>query len=383
MSTQSINPIDYKDLYLQYSWFKNTFPPVVQQSGDEFFLPGLRFELIGVSKNINPLMDNESWFVTKIRVDKQHDVFFRISEQSVSIILDNALGKVSKKFDLNKMTDLEAKIITAFNDYLYNATAKLLCEPPVALKRTNFDIIHLSLIVKDVEEGTAAKFIISIPEVLLKPEAIPPGEPKFSHSDFSKSLIDVTLKVGTTKFSVYELKNLDIGDIVVCENSNIKKMTVKFKDYEKAVNLEPNLGLIMPYDENNNGGNNMSNTNLWDSIEVEMLAQFDSVKISLGDLKTIEVGQVVDLTSIYDNKVTLSVEGKPIAKGELVIVNDRYGVKVDELVAKSGKGAAVAQTEDFAAPEDFDTGESFTPAPAAAEEEEFDYSDFELEDEDI
>jgi flagellar motor switch/type III secretory pathway protein FliN len=185
---------------------------------------------------------------------------------------------------------------------------------------------------------------------------------------------------------VFDLKNLDVDDIVVFDNSKLTKMTLKFKDYEKEVNLEPNLGLVMPVDDNNNGGNNMSNTNLWDSIEVEMTAQFDSVKISLGDLKTIEAGQVVDLTSIYDNKVTLSVEGKPIAKGELVIVNDRYGVKVDELVAKSGKGGAVARTDEFAAEEEFggDAGESFTPPPpAAAEEEEFDYSDFELEDEDI
>ena len=47
-----------------------------------------------------------------------------------------------------------------------------------------------------------------------------------------------------------------------------------------------------------------------DSIEVDMYAEFDAVKIKLGELKDIEEGLVVDLTSLYDNKVTLKVEGE-------------------------------------------------------------------------
>lgn len=138
----------------------------------------------------------------------------------------------------------------------------------------------------------------------------------------------------------------------------------------------------------------MPDTNLWDSIEVEMQAQFDTVKITLGELKNIEQGLVVDLTSIYDNKVTLSVEDKPIARGSLVIVNDRYGVKIDEVIAggkTEAQPAAEEQTEEH--PEDVSANEETTAEEQPAEEEnsenpsgdedEFDYSDFELEDEDI
>ena len=138
------------------------------------------------------------------------------------------------------------------------------------------------------------------------------------------------------------------------------------------------------------------NTNLWDSIEVEMSAQFDTVKITLGELKNIEKGLVVDLTSIYDNKVTLSVEDKPIARGELVIVNDRYGVKIDEVIdpAPKKEGAdntPAVENEDFAddvqeTAADENLPESAEPqlqSQSTDEEDEFDYSDFELEDEDI
>ena len=122
----------------------------------------------------------------------------------------------------------------------------------------------------------------------------------------------------------------------------------------------------------------------------------DTVKITLGELKNIEQGLVVDLTSIYDNKVTLSVEDKPIARGELVIVNDRYGVKIDEVIAPSVKNnieesALPVQNDEFTDETEETVVNENMPQQAEIqaggqapdEEDEFDYSDFELEDEDI
>ena len=397
MGNEKINSIDYKELYAQYNWFSNAYPPIVQASSDEFFLPGLKFILIGISKNINTLMDKDAYFVTKIRIDKLHDMFFRTSEKAIGIILDRALGKPNSRFNLNKLTDLEAKIITAFNDYMFNATSQFLTQAPPSLKRTNFDVVHLTFLVKDVDTNAVAKFIITLPDELLAPEVVTSQNDKFDYGDFSSSVIDVAVKVGSTKFKLIDIKNIDVDDIVVFDNSDTKRMVLKFKDYETDININPNLGLVMPVD--NDGGNEEmagENTNLWDSIEVEMDAQFDTVKITLGELKSIEKGLVVDLTSIYDNKVTLSVENKPIARGELVIVNDRYGVKIDEVIAKTPKAenAAPEVAQNELVPEgqgaDFDDSnmefQEETPAAPAQntdEEDEFDYSDFELEDEDI
>ena len=390
MSTQTLNSIASKELYVQYDWYKKTFPPVVQEACDEFFLPGFKFEMIGISKNINALMDKDSYFVTKIRIDKQYDMFFRSSEKAISLILDRALGKPNRSFNLNRMTDLEAKIITSFNDYMFNMASKFLSPPPAnELRRTNFDVIHLTFVIKDVDEPKFGKFIVSLPAALLNPDTITSKGEKFDNTTFKTSTLDVKIKIGSTKFSMYDLKNLDIEDMVIFDNSNTKKMTLIIDDYEKEINLNPNLGLITPID-NNNGGDNMGANNLWDSIEVEMNAEFDAVKITLGELKNIEDGMVVDLTSIYGNKVTLRVEDKVIARGELVIVNDRYGVKITEVVAQQkGNTQPAAPTDDFSTEENpIHTEEVNPPAedssPAAdQQDEEFDYSDFELDDEDI
>ena len=390
MSTQTLNSIASKELYVQYDWYKKTFPPVVQEACDEFFLPGFKFEMIGISKNINALMDKDSYFVTKIRIDKQYDMFFRSSEKAISLILDRALGKPNRSFNLNRMTDLEAKIITSFNDYMFNMASKFLSPPPAnELRRTNFDVIHLTFVIKDVDEPKFGKFIVSLPAALLNPDTIASKGEKFDNTTFKTSTLDVKIKIGSTKFSMYDLKNLDIEDMVIFDNSNTKNMTLIIDDYEKEINLNPNLGLITPID-NNNGGDNMGANNLWDSIEVEMNAEFDAVKITLGELKNIEDGMVVDLTSIYGNKVTLRVEDKVIARGELVIVNDRYGVKITEVVAQQkGNTQPAAPTDDFSTEENPIHTEEVNPhaedsSPAAdQQDEEFDYSDFELDDEDI
>lgn len=396
MVTQITNTKDYNELYAQYNWFSNAYPPLIQMASDEFFLPGLNFVLIGISKNINTLMDKDAYFVTKVRIDKQHDMFFRSSENAISLILDKALGKSNSKFNLNKLTDLEAKIITAFNDYMYNSISQLFSPAPPTIKRTNFDVIHLTFVLKDEANGKFGKFIITLPEILLEPEAVKSSSEKFSETDFASSLVDVSLKIGTTRFKLIDIKNIETGDIVVFDNSDTHHMILNFKDFEKDVKLNPNLGLVIPFD--NEEGESKMTENIWDSIEVEMNAQFDTVKISLGELKNIEEGLVVDLTSIYDNKVTLSVEDKPIARGELVIVNDRYGVKIDEVITGQTQktvtdGDETVQNDEFSQNDEFEDiqNEENSEQPMDEnpvgdennEEDEFDYSDFELEDEDI
>ena len=372
---------------------------MVQSSSDEFFLEGLQFIFVGISKNINTLMDKEPYFVTKVRIDKLHDMFFRSSEKAVGILLDRALGKPNSRFNLNKLTDLEAKIITSFNDYMFNSIAKFLSPARPELKRSNFDVIHLNFLVKDTETNQVAKFIITLPDELLNPDIVTSQEEKFDYGYFATSIIDVAIKVGSTKLKLIDVKNIGPDDIVVLDNSKTDHVILKFRDYEKDVNLNPNLGLVIPIDNNGGSEEMTDNANLWDSIEVEMEAQFDTVKITLGELKNIEEGLVVDLTSIYDNKVTLSVENKPIARGELVIVNDRYGVKIDEVIVNTPKqenteNSELPVAENQSTSDDFSDNtmdmdenqpqqENVEGGEQNSEEDEFDYSDFELEDEDI
>lgn len=395
MTNETLDSIESRELYFQYQWYKDVFPPVLQETCDEFFRPGFSFQLLGISKNVNTLLDKSYYFVTKVRIDDEHDMFFRASEQAISAILNRILGRSGRGFNLNNLTELETKIITAFNDFLFGSVSQLLIPPaPNLLKRVNFDMIHLTFLLKDQDEGAVAKFVVSVPAVLMNPQSVSEGVDKFDYDDFLTNTIDVRVRFGTTRFSMLDIKELDVEDIVVFDSSNIKKVKLFYKDNEFDVKLNPNLGLVMVPDED--GGEDMTagNPNLWDSIEVDMVGEFDAVKITLGDLKKIEQGMVVDLTSIYDNMVTLSVEDKFIARGELVIINDRYGVKIKEVATKGATKAVakVAQVQDDDVQEEEFGNDSAdmmsensgnqgdASAGGGSEEDEFDYSDFELED---
>lgn len=395
------NSISTDQLYKEYDWYQHTFPPIVQESCDEFFDNNFKLELIGISKNINCLMDNESWFVTKIRINQEYDMYFRLNDKALDIILNKVLGQSKNKFNINKISELEAKVITSFNDFMFEHLKTVLSEPdPTQLQRNNFDLIHLTFIIKEVEEYNkkAGKVIITMPLGLLKPELITSEGPKFSDDSFPTSETLVKVLIGKTKFSLYDLKNLEQDDVVVFENSNLENITLFISGEEIPVNLNPNMDILIT--ETENGGDDMGDThkNIWDSIEVEMSAEFDAVKISLGELKDIEEGLVVDLTSLYDNNVTLKVEGKSIASGSLVIVNDRYGVKINNVIADGGnplpaKGQNAAQpaaesNETEVEGNDITDNNELPPEGEGSEnndnsEEEFDYSDFDLEDENI
>ena len=386
-------------LYAEYDWFQKLFPLAMQKSADGFFMPGLKCELIGISRNINLLQTKEAYFVTKVRIDKFYDMFLRISERTVALLLNRSLGRPSRSFNINKLTDLEAEIMTAFNDYVYRIIVQFLEPPPVVnFKRTNFDMTHITFIIKDEEEQAMGKFIISVPDGRMKPNRIVSEGNTFEYDEFYKCPVQVKIEVGKTRFTVKDLKELEAGDMILLEHSNLSSLKLILKDYTNKILIEPNMELEVPLDEEvgNNMGSNTEAANLWDSIEVDMYAEFDPVKISLGDLKKIEEGLVV--AALYDNKVTLRVENKVIGHGELVIINDRYGVKISEIVdeeeveeeiqapaQKSEKTVPVAPgIEDNAqAPETPVPSGPIPPADNANDDEEFDYSDFELEDEDI
>ena len=72
------------------------------------------------------------------------------------------------------------------------------------------------------------------------------------------------------------------------------------------------------------------------------------------------------MCSIYDNKISLKVGGKLIAEGDLVIINDRFGVKINNITESSSESESV-ESYNYESQEE-------------KEEEDFDYSDFEVED---
>ena len=114
-----IDSVFFDDLYKQFSWFDSLFTTIVGNCSKEFFFDGFEYKLASISTNMNVLSQNETFFVTKVKINSKNDVYIRISQEAINVILDKVLGKNNRRFDLSEVSELEARVITSFNDFLY------------------------------------------------------------------------------------------------------------------------------------------------------------------------------------------------------------------------------------------------------------------------
>ena len=374
MADDSIKTSFSGELYKQFDWFDKTFTGKIGEVSSTYFFEGLEYKLIGVSVNMNVLTKTESFFVTKVQLDEKNEFLIRISQDAIRIMLDKILGKLTKrKFDLSKLTDLEAKIVTSFNNAIYDAVAPNINVENIE-KQPEF--LNLSYNVRNIATNESGKLIITVPKSALSPISVQSSGPAFDDRFFENSLVDVNLRLGIMNFPVIDVKKLDIGDLVLFENSRTDTMTLCCDDIVQDFKVRPNDAIRVDYETINGGGDMDQNVNLWDSIQVEMSAEFDKVKISLGELKNIEEGQVVDISSVYNNKISLKVGDKTVAKGELVIVNDRFGVKIDTI--NSSKNVQPAHEAAYS-----ENVGNQQEAQGEEQGEDLDYSDFELDGQDV
>ena len=221
------------------------------------------------------------------------------------------------------------------------------------------------------EKQILTKFAISIPAVFVEPEPVA----AIVNEDIASNKISTYMRVmaGSTRLTLNDIKALDVDDIILLEKSQINKMYVKNGNfsYEFKVNPDPSIMLDLDEDEHDTGGEIMSDKNMWDDIQIEVSAEFDKVKMSLGELKQMTTGMVIDLADAFNDKISLLVEEKVVAKGDLVIINDRYGVRLTEIISESAQDAPVPA----------ESAPKAEPKAEAAQnvEEDFDYSDFDDE----
>jgi flagellar motor switch protein FliN/FliY len=59
-----------------------------------------------------------------------------------------------------------------------------------------------------------------------------------------------------------------------------------------------------------------------------------STTLTLGEILNLGPGSVVELDNLVEEPVDIKVNGKLVAKGEIVVVEERFGVKITDIVEK-------------------------------------------------
>lgn len=67
-------------------------------------------------------------------------------------------------------------------------------------------------------------------------------------------------------------------------------------------------------------------------VMVELAVEVGRTRMSLGSALALGPGSVVTLDRLADQPVDLLVNGKPIARGEVVVIDDEFGLRITEVV---------------------------------------------------
>jgi len=77
------------------------------------------------------------------------------------------------------------------------------------------------------------------------------------------------------------------------------------------------------------------NLDLLLDVPVGLTVELGSCHLPMRDVLNLNVGSVVQLDKVADSPVELRVNDKLIARGEVVVVENRFGIKITELLGVS------------------------------------------------
>jgi flagellar motor switch protein FliN/FliY len=75
--------------------------------------------------------------------------------------------------------------------------------------------------------------------------------------------------------------------------------------------------------------------NLVLDVPVSLTIELGGCQLPMREVLQLNIGSVVQLDKAADAPVELSINGKLIARGEVVIIEDRYGVKITEVMGRT------------------------------------------------
>jgi len=349
-----------EDIKKYFEWFEGEFSNLFKTAMAEFWGTSLNIKLFSLEKNANNFSSGNEYFVTQAAV---HSLVYslKISDSACEILLTKVLGKNDNKyFDFSSLTELEGNLLSKFSNKIFKDLKPLILTPKEIKKKiedeeeTFEDYINLGFLLKDNNEDfEEGKIYLKLPLKVIKLPELAEKDGKIDTTKFRKAKTNVEIYIGKTRLSLIDIDNIEKEDIVVLEQSNFKKMSVT-KPTVIDFNVSPDPRLFIDSDDENDEikeDTEVAVKDIWDNVQVDVCAKFPKVKMSLGELRDMTEGVVMELDSIYGNDVVLEVENRNIAKGELVVIGSKYGVKVTEIFSQdeivSNQKQAAAATDDF------------------------------------
>ena len=76
-------------------------------------------------------------------------------------------------------------------------------------------------------------------------------------------------------------------------------------------------------------------------VALEVSVELGRSHMSIGEILSLRTGSVIELDKLAGEPVDVSVNGTLIARGEVVVVDEKFGVRITEVVSKARRLASV------------------------------------------
>jgi flagellar motor switch protein FliN/FliY len=100
-------------------------------------------------------------------------------------------------------------------------------------------------------------------------------------------------------------------------------------------------------------------------VTVELTVEVGRTRMSLGETMSLGQGSVVTLDRLADKPVDLLVNGRPIARGEVVVIDEQFGLRITEVTGAERGAAGSAAAPVAFTPDALPAGEP--PAPGVSD----------------
>lgn len=67
-------------------------------------------------------------------------------------------------------------------------------------------------------------------------------------------------------------------------------------------------------------------------VPLSMIAQIGSVQKSMKEVIDLKPGHVIEFTKVVGEPMDVIIGGRLMCRGEIVVVNERYGIRISEVV---------------------------------------------------
>lgn len=98
---------------------------------------------------------------------------------------------------------------------------------------------------------------------------------------------------------------------------------------------QPATGLFPSFDNAPAGPATMNDFDLILDIPVQITVELGRTKISIRNLLQLAHGSVVELDALAGEPMDVLVNGTLIAQGEVVVVNDKFGIRLTDIITPS------------------------------------------------